>query len=184
MLIIIAKIIVGATIAIWVTEIIVQLVTRSNKREELYKEDLAGWRSYVTFKPLPRFYDKHPNPAPQGSAYKSSLLHAISRRMQEHGYSVESVREVASAERLTLCGAGCHWNLTLGCIQRHPEQWLLTVDQRFRHGTSAPHDTVEGREFLQTLRQTLEAMEISTVRWHARQDWDRGDVDTWAYRPF
>lgn len=150
-------------------------------RATLLGEDLPGWRSYVTLKPLPRFADNALRPA---KPFESSMAFEVSERLRTRGVKIGEVKTVGSAERVQMIYDGEQWELTLGVFRRHPEQWLLTIDQKFSNGNSAPHDTPESRAMLALIRGVLEDMEVSTIRWHARQNWNRGKVDAWAYKPF
>jgi len=150
-------------------------------RATLLKEDLPGWRSYVTFKPLPRFMDNALRPA---RPFESAMAFEVAERLRARGVKIGKVKTVGSAERVQMSYDGERWELTVGVFRRHPEQWLLTIDQKFSNGNSAPHDTAEARAMLALIRGVLEDMEISTIRWHARQNWNCGKIDAWAYKPF
>ncbi len=179
---IVVKILLGIIIAALLAQGLIAILVRvGGGSETLYTEDQPGWRSYVTFKPLPRFEDTALRPAPP---YRSAVFHELCERLRVRGVDITEIKDVASAQRATVRYDGQTWDLTAGIFKRRPEQWLLTIDQRFSHGTSAPHDTPASRAFLMLMREILEGMDISTVRWHPRQQWNRGKVDVWAYKPF
>lgn len=182
MTLLVIKVLVGLALAALLSEAIIWVLRRlTRRRATLHAEDLPGWRSYVTLKPLPRFTDTAR--APQ-APYHTAMAQELAERLRARGVTIEGVRDVASAQRLELSHQGQRWELTLGVFRKRPEQWLLTLDQRFEHGTSAPHDTPASRAMLSLLGEVLQGMDVSTVRWHKRQDWNRGKIDVWSYKPF
>lgn len=143
--------------------------------------DPKGWRSQVTFKPLPRFADQ----AMRAHApYESAMMTELGERLRSAGARIDSVKRVGDSERLTILYEGALWQLTLLRYQAFPEQWVLGVDELLGGVASAPHDVPESRALLTLLKVTLGQMDVSTVRWHARQEWNAGRVDTWSHKPF
>ena len=179
----VVKLLIGLALTALLAELLVRIFARISAARgvELRAEDSPGWRTYITFKPLPRFEDTALRPEPP---YKSSVMYELAERLRARGARIEQIQEVASAERLVITHDGQRFELTLGLFKRRPEQWLLTVDERHPHGTSAPRDVPASRSMLKMLRELLEGMDISTIRWHSRQHWNQGKIDVWSYKPF
>lgn len=162
--------------------LLVNIAMRGRKpRRSPITQDPEGWRSKVTFKPLPRFADQAMRPH---APYESAMMTELGERLRSAGARIDAVRRVGDAERLTFLYEGATWQLTLLRYQAFPEQWVLGVDELLGDVASAPHDVPESRALLTLLKVTLSQMDVSTVRWHARQEWDAGRVDTWSYKPF
>lgn len=154
---------------------------RGPRRKPL-RQDPSNVRSHITFKPLPRFYDR----AMAGVApYDSAMAMELFERLRQRGAVVKRVSKVAHAQRVVISFDGERWELTLGPFQTHPEQWLIKVDMVLgRKARSAPHDCAQSRAMLTLLKTVLEGMDVSTVRWHHRQNWNAGRIDVWSHKPF
>jgi hypothetical protein len=177
------KLLVALFMIIWGASLLTRVAMRiGGGREKLFSEDRSGWRTYVTFKPLAHFEERSLRPT---APFDNAVMFELCERLRVMGVRLDRVSSVGYAQRVILEHDGQKWELTAAPFSRHPtEQWLLTIDQRFKHGTSAPHDTSKSRAMLDMIRHALEGMEVSTIRWHARQRWNAGQVDAWAYKPY
>ena len=146
------------------------------------KDDPQNVRSHITFKPLPRFYD---HAAPARHPFSHPMTQEIFERLQQRGAVIERVQPIGDAQRVRMRYDGECWELTLGPYKTHPEQWLMKVDMLVkRKQLSAPHDIAPARSLLVLIKNVLNGMDVSTVRWHQRQYWNAGKVDVWSHKPF
>ena len=177
------KVLAGILLAAFIAQTLLSLLSHiSREKHILHAEDLPGWRSYATFKPLSHFADRSLTPV---APFDSQVMYELCERLRAMGARIEDVSAVGIAQRVILTHGEERWELTAAPFSHYPtEQWLLTVDQHFWNGNSAPHDTQQARLMFATIREALEGMEVSTIRWHSRQHWNNGQVDAWAYKPF
>jgi hypothetical protein len=154
----------------------------SGARLKPLRQDPTNIRSHITLKPLPRFYDRalhHVKP------YESQMAMELFERLRQRGAMIKRVSMVGHAQRVLLQFDDVRWELTMGPFQTHPEQWLIKVDRVVGRKTrSAPHDCAQSRAMLTLIKSVLEGMEVSTVRWHYRQNWNAGRIDVWSHKPF
>lgn len=147
----------------------------TRKKATLYKSDLAALRSVVSFKPrLGHSFTHH----------EDELMGLLHTKLTQLGASIDGIHQEQQHHRICIGFASQSLQLTLIKLDKFPEEWALRIDQRFKHGTSAPHDLPEVRQFLGLIQQLLQQLPVSTVRWHKRQDWDRGQIDIWSYHPY
>ncbi len=158
------------------------LVHGSAPRQKPLRDDPSNIRSHITFKPLPRFYDRALN---HHAPYTSPMSMELFERLRQRGAVIKKVTVVGHAQRVIFDFDDARWELTLGPFRTHPEQWLLKVDRVLgRKKRSAPHDTAQSRATLTLIKTVLEGMEVSTIRWHHRQNWNAGRIDVWSHKPF
>ena len=172
-----------ALVAISLFKVTASLLGRTRRpRRRALREDPNGLRSHVTFKPLPRFYDvAKPPQAPFTSAMASEFFD----RLRQRGAQARRIGQVGHAARVQLDFDNERWIVTLGPFKTHPEQWLLKLDMVVGRNTpSAPHDVAASRAVVTLIKNVLEGMQVSTIRWHHRQSWDAGKVDIWSHKPF
>jgi len=153
------------------------LMSRDSRRVTLYDDDLPGFHTYATFKPGTMRAGAWVSDEPP---YFSALCAELNRR----GVKLDGIKRIGQARQATVTMGEVRFVVTLGRARTKPELWLLTLDQKYRHGLSAPHDDPHVRAFLAIVRDGLATMDVNTVRWHARQDWTRGLIDRWTYKPF
>ena len=144
------------------------------KRATLYRWDLTTLRSVVTFKPrLGHSFTQR----------EAELLELLHRQLQAQGATLDGLFHEPAQQRVVFGLGGQDYQLTLMRLEKYPEEWALRVDQKFSHGVSAPHDTPATRQMFSLLQELLYRLPVGTVRWHKRQDWERGQIDVWSYHP-
>ncbi|MEM1347355.1 MAG: hypothetical protein AAGI01_02285 [Myxococcota bacterium] len=153
------------------------IVSRDSRRVTLYDDDLPGFHTYATFKPEAMSQGVWGS---EEAPYFSGLCAELNRR----GVKLDGVKRLGQARQAAVTMGEVRFVVTLGRAPTKPELWLLTIDQKYRHGLSAPHDTPHVRAFLAIMRDGIAALDVHTVRWHARQNWTRGLIDRWTYKPF
>ena len=147
----------------------------SKKKATLYQADLTTLRSVVSFKPRlgHTFIDRE--------SELMSLLHA---QLNQHGATINGlIYEQDTSQLIVSCGPS-DYRITLLKFDKYPEEWALRIEQKFKHGLSAPHESSQTRKFLATIQELLQQLPVGTVRWHKRQDWERGQIDIWSYHPY
>ncbi len=145
-------------------------------RVELRTRDAHLIHGYVSFRELD---------LPRGSwaGAQRPLVSQLCEVASRKGLVVDALERVGGARRATFRSGSLRVALTLGRPSASSSEWLLTIDQRFPHGLSAPHDSPDMRALLMTVRDVLHELPIGSVRWHKREDWDAGHPERWSHRP-
>lgn len=144
----------------------------------LYEFDQPGLRSYVTFKPIPTKAFATPD------MLNKALCDALGRLSQEHHAKVHGVAREGESFIFSLTVHKESFMFTLRKLDKFPEEWLLDIQQVFRRGVSSPHEGASSRATLTLVQHVLGSIDVATIRWHKRQDFDAGRIDVWNYRPF
>lgn len=162
---------------IFISVVLFMALSISRRRKPLYRWDTHNVRSCVTFKPLlgHTFVD-HQNDA-------TDILQMIAHGLQNHPLNLDGYHNTPH-KRLRVNFQGQSFELSLSPLDKFPEEWVMSIAQIFKHGKSTPHDTPTTLAFVGIVQEVLHAMPIGTVRWHKRQDFNRGQIDLWSYQPY
>lgn len=147
----------------------------SKKKATLYQADLTTLRSIVSFKPRlgHTFIER-----------EGELLGLLAAQLNQHSDTVNGLIHEPNTSTLVISCGPSDYQLTLLKLDKYPEEWALRIEQKFKHGLSAPHESSQTRKFLTTTQELLQQLPVGTVRWHKRQDWERGQTDIWSYHPY
>lgn len=153
-------------------------LTSPTRRAVLYEFDPPGLRSYVTFKPTTNRAFDTPD------QLNEALCKALGSASADHHAKVNGVVREGASFVFSLAVHKDSFMFTLRKLDKFPEEWHLDIQQVFRRGVSSPHEGASSRATMALVQQALGAIDVATIRWHKRQDFDAGRIDVWNYRPF